>query len=603
MLRKLICLILIGLLCLPACAEQEAPSHLYHFTSAAEAPAEIADSIADLFGSDVTYIDGYATMRFGHWTSGQIILQDAQGYILCGLTGIDDGSAWQIEYSRTALRQDEAPVLYPEAVKFHYDDEAVSQSDGCDSFDIIYGGLTYRWHTGSNGWILWSISASDYCLGISSTTISLETSSDDSESFYTSPPTVYNLHSNALSDFDISVFPTTWENAKAISDASEYNDQTQALTVLDAQTKQEYLDLMADTTGVALIDVYLSPDNTHIASMFESVAVEIIDQTLSGDWCQIRVHDFTGWVRRENLLIGTERAPQAWREGGDVGCVYSPSRNTDQPIYATANHNEPTAFLPASSPVTVLLIDNAGRYLIREGWTLLQDELGGYAWMDPDTVCMTDNYHDAHIYSYDASRRLNLRTGPGSQYESIGKYYSGVRVVLMHQTDAKKGWRRVIIEGVSGWVMTDYLAMYNDYNGKEWLPPLGKVQGVNSKGLNLRTAPNKNADIIAAYPVGTSVEILGIYDSIWAHVRLQDGNSGYMMLQFLGGEPEKAASNSFKLTRDITTTDGYGDALCEIKKGTYIRVTERPVDGQKHQPWISIEEGYGYIPPDCANFW
>ena len=58
MLRKLICLILIGLLCLPACAEQEAPSHLYHFTSAAEAPAEIADSIADLFGSDVTYIDG-----------------------------------------------------------------------------------------------------------------------------------------------------------------------------------------------------------------------------------------------------------------------------------------------------------------------------------------------------------------------------------------------------------------------------------------------------------------------------------------------------------------------------------------------------------------
>ena len=81
MLRKLICLILIGLLCLPACAEQKAPSHLYHFTSAAEAPAKIADSIADLFGSDVTYIDGYATMRFGRWTSGQIILQDAQEYI------------------------------------------------------------------------------------------------------------------------------------------------------------------------------------------------------------------------------------------------------------------------------------------------------------------------------------------------------------------------------------------------------------------------------------------------------------------------------------------------------------------------------------------
>ena len=602
-MRKLICLLLVCLLCVPAHAE-EAPSHLYHFTSVAEAPKEIAADITHLFGDDVTYIDGYATMRFGRWTHGQIILQDAQGYILCGLNyaGDDASSAWNIEYSRTALREGKLPQLLPEAAEYGYDDYQVSQYDGCDAFKLIYEDLTYRWLSGSNGWMLTSISAPDYRLGISDT-IYLETPTEGDNVFYYNRPTVYNLHSNLLSDFDISVFPDTWEKAKAISDASEYNDHTQALTVWDGQTREAAS--MVDTTGVALIDVYLSPssDSKRIARLFESVSVEIIDRTVSDDWCQIRVHDFTGWVRRENLLIGTERAPMAWSEGGDVGCVYSPSKRTDQPVYASANQAEPSSFLSAFSPVSIQLIDNEGRYLVREGWTLLDGALGAYAWMDADTVCMTDNYHDAYIYSEDPARRLNLRSGPGTQYDSIGKYYSGVRVVLMHQTEAKKGWRRVIIEGVSGWVNTEYLAMYADYHGKDWLPPLGTVQGVNTKGLNLRTAPDKSADIIAAYPVGTNVEILGIYDSIWAHVRLQDGNSGYMMLQYLGGEPEKAAKNSFTVTRDTALTDFDGNVLFKLKQGERISVTERPVEGGKESFWINTDETYGLFPADAANFW
>jgi len=600
MLRKLICLILIGLLCLPACAEQEAPSHLYHFTSAAEAPAEIADSIADLLGSDVTYIDGYATMRFGRWTYGQIILQDAQGYILCGLTGINDGSAWKIEYSRTALREGALPQLLPDAVEYGYDDYHVSQYDGCDSFKIVYDDLTYRWFSGSEGWQLDSITDLKNDLKLSVTKQAITRSFANSDQRYIDQEkSVFNFLSPMLSDFDISAFPTTWEEAKALSDASEYGDQTQAVTVYDPWDAEKF----NHAVGVPYIKIYSSPsrDSKCIAQVFADVQVEILDHNnysgnnLVNDWYLISIHDFTGWIERDNLLIGSERAA-AWNWLGEYALVYGASAQTEQPIYSRSNRSSPSAHLPVNTRVYVQLITD-------DGWFLVRDEQEALCWMEPDTVCQTDNLHDGYIYSEDPARRLNLRSGPGTQYESIGKYYSGTRVVFAYKTVAQTGWSRVIIEGVAGWVDSSFLKTYVDYYGKEWLPPLGKVQGVNSKGLNLRTAPNKNADIIAAYPVGTSVEILGIYDSIWAHVRLQDGNSGYMMLQFLGGEPEKAASNSFKLTRNITTTDGYGEALCEIKKGTYIRVTERPIDGQKNQPWISIEEGYGYIPPDCANFW
>ena len=600
-MRKLICLLLVCLLCVPAHAE-EAPSHLYHFTSAAEAPEEVATDIAALFGTDVTYIDGYATMRFGRWTHGQIILQDAQGYFLCGLNyaGDDASSAWNIEYSRTALREGTLPQLLPEAVEYNYDDYQVSQFDGCSSFKIIYGDLTYHWFAGSNGWALHTITdvANDLRLSISQQSITRYFA--DGTGYSAQASSVFNVLSPMLADFDIAAFPTTWEDAKALSDASEYADETQAVTVYDPWD----VDIeMGDTTGVPLINVYASPsrDGKVTAHLFDSVQVEILSRnnyssaSVVNDWCQIRILDFTGWVERDNLLIGSERAA-AWHWSGDAAMVYGTAAQEVQPLYHASNSASPAAYIQCNTRVYVQLITEDDWYLIRTPEEAL-------CWMKSTAVCMTDNYHDAYIYSKDPARRLNLRTGPGTQYETIGKYYSGVRVVFMHQPQPKKGWRRVLIEGVMGYVNTDYLEMYADYYGKEWIAPLGKVQKVNEKGLNLRKAPTTNAEIIAAYPVGTGVEILGIYDSIWAHVRLQDGSSGYMMLQYLGGEPEKAAKNSFTVTRDTALTDFDGNVLFKLKQGERISVTERPVEGGKESFWINTDETYGLFPADAANFW
>lgn len=602
MLRKMICLLLFLCLCAPVLSE-DAPSHLYHFTSAAEAPKEVAADIAALFGTDVTYIDGYAAMRFGKWTNGQIILQDTQGYLLCGLSyaGDDASSTWHITSSRTALRQDALPTLLPEGAEYGYDDYQVSQSDGCDSFKIVYDDLTYHWFAGSNGWALHTITDEANNLKLSITQQSITRYFADDRAGYTAQAkSVFNVLSPMLTDFDIAAFPTTWEDAKALSDASEYADQTQAVTVYDPWDVDFE---MGDVTGIPLIKVYAqaSRNSKVIAHIFDNVQVEILDHNnysgnnLVNDWYLINILDFSGWVERDNLLIGSERAA-AYHTLGDYAAVYGTAAQAEQPLYRSANSTSPSAYVKRNTRIYVQLITD-------DDWYLIRTQENALAWMKSTSVCMSDNYHEAYIYSSDPSKRLNLRTGPGPQYESIGKYYSGTRVVFMHQTEAKKGWRHVIIEGVSGYVNTEYLEMYADYYGKNWLPPLGKVRGVNEKGLNLRKAPSSKAEIIAAYPVGTSVEILGIYDSIWAHVRLQDGNTGYMMLQYLGGEPKKAAANSFKLTRDITTTDFDGNPLCEVKQGTRIRVAERPIDGQTYAPWIKSDDFYGYIPLDATNFW
>lgn len=598
MLRKILVFLLILCLCLPACAE-DAPSHLYHFASAAEAPQEIAADIADLFGADIAYVDGYATMRFGRWSYGQIILKDSQSYILCGLTytGDETAGAWNIEYSRTALRPDVLPQLMPEAVEYGYDDYQVSQFDGCNQFKIVYDDLTYHWFAGSNGWMMHMISSPDYRLDVTQRAITRRMA--DGRNYVAQYSAVFNVRSPYLVNFDIASFPTTWEAAKALSDASEHADNTQAVTVCTPWDEEHF----GWDVGVPYIRAYASPskDSKCIAQFFPNVSVEILDhqdystENYVNDWYLVSILDFTAWVRRENLLIGSERAA-SWYGKGDPAMVYGTANQKEQGVYRSANAASPSAYLPVDTYVNINLITDDGFYLATTTDNVL-------VWMAPDTLCMTENLYDGYIYSEDPARRLNLRKGPGTQYESVGKYYSGTHVVFMHSTQAKTGWSRVIIEGVSGWVDSTYLKTYVDYCGEEWLPPLGKVKGVNEKGLNLRAAPSKSADVIAAYPVGTSVEILGIYDTIWAHVRLRDGNTGYMMLQYIGGEPEKAARNSFAVTRDITTTDGYGKPICTIKKGTRIRVAERPVDGQTEKMWIKTDDAHGYIPFDAADFW
>jgi len=602
-MRKLICLLLICLLCVPAYAE-EAPSHLYHFTSSTEAPREIAADIANLFGSSVTYIDGYATMRFGRWEHGQAILKDAQGYILCAFSyaGDDAPSVWHMEYSRTALRESALPQLMPETVEYGYDDYLVSQFDGCGNFKIIYDDMTYHWFNGSNGWMLISITNPAENLRLSVSKQSITRYLADGRTGYTpQAQSVFNVHSNDLSDFDISVFPTTWEEAKAYSESSPYADQTQAVTVYTPWSYEDFGVEYAD--GSPLIRLYQSPsrDSSVIAQVFDSVEVKILDHkdysssNIVNDWYLINIFGFTGWIQRDNLLIGSERAA-AWRHLGETALVYGTSAQDVQPLFKTPDNSSAAAYIQVNTRVHAQLIE-------KNGFILIRDAQEDWHWMAPDSVCMTDNLHDGYIYSEDPSRRLNLRKGPGTQYDAVGKYYSGVRVVFMLDTQPVHGWSRISIEGVTGWVNTEFILTYSDYTGREWLPPLCKMQKVNSKGLNLRTAPSTNADVIAAYPVGTSVEILGIYDSIWAHVRLEDGTSGYMMLQYLGGEPKKADANSYPLLKDTETTDYNGSTLFTLKKNTRIRITERPISEKDKTLWVISGDEYGFIPADAAKFW
>jgi hypothetical protein len=63
------------------------------------------------------------------------------------------------------------------------------------------------------------------------------------------------------------------------------------------------------------------------------------------------------------------------------------------------------------------------------------------------------------------------------------------------------------------------------------------------KTVNMRREPSMNSNVLEALPLGTTVGVLGEYDSTWSRIQYQ-GKRGYMMTRFLlqdGTEAEQAA--------------------------------------------------------------
>lgn len=581
---RILPLVLLAVFLCSAAAAEELPSRLYAFTEIGQAPDALREALTAALGADAQILSGYATLRCGQWRYGQAVIRDAAGWALCGLDYLD--GAWQITMSRRALRQDEAPRLVPEAVQYGYGAAEIDGSDGCGQFDIVYPDVAYTWFAGSDGWRLARIATAAERISVSERILRREDSSD----------VAYNTLPVTLAEFDISVFPRAWAELKALSEASEYADSAQGQTFSEA----EY-------PCIALLrePVFRAGGNAFDYYLYSNVAVTVSEER--NGYVHVSAGTLEGWIEREQVLIGTERAAgYGWMDGHPAQ-AYGYGTQREQPVYAQADRDSAIlAQVPVNAYIHLVAVSAEAEH----AWFAVRLADGTQGFMPCETVCDTDNMRDAWIYSEDPARRLHLRAGPGRGFDSLGKYYSGVEAVMQPPLpNSTKGWARVIIHGAVGYVDTDFLDFSSDYSGREWLPPLGTVQGVNDKGLNLRAAPNTAGDILARCPRGEKVEILGVIDSLWAHVRLRDGQIGYMMLRYLGGEPEKAARNSF--SPQSASAEQYegtwsGELTFEaaglLPRGIRLLIAQRPADNGEpflfardvrdweHSLWISADD-------------
>lgn len=135
---------------------------------------------------------------------------------------------------------------------------------------------------------------------------------------------------------------------------------------------------------------------------------------------------------------------------------------------------------------------------------------------------------------------LNLRTGPGMGYASIGQYRGGCYVMVLQKGS---GWWRVSVDGQVGFMNSDFLRegiltpeeSLAEGGGSTGIPQPGYALVANPRAtqvLNLREQPSTTSRVLGQYRNGERLTVLA-QGAEWCRVMDEHAVVGYMMTDYL----------------------------------------------------------------------
>ena len=278
-----------------------------------------------------------------------------------------------------------------------------------------------------------------------------------------------------------------------------------------------------------------------------------------GGWLILRASpSFTGQIRSSypsGTVVGITGQSGEWYQvvapDGLTGYMYGKYlkvSGTPVPTYKTAYVTSPNglnvrlrsgpgtgySILASYAPGTKCTIINAG-----SNWCMIQ--IGSYTGYmmtkyltsaepgpTPPTPTSEPGPETKAWVTSRNGKGVNLRSGPGKEYTSIGFYSVGTSAAILYPGPV---WSYIRIGTRHGYMMTEFLTT-NPINPDP--PPViggAYVTSANGKSVNLRTGPGKQYRAIASFKVGTHLEIItrGVD---WYYIKI--GNYyGYMMKQFI----------------------------------------------------------------------
>jgi len=124
----------------------------------------------------------------------------------------------------------------------------------------------------------------------------------------------------------------------------------------------------------------------------------------------------------------------------------------------------------------------------------------------------------------DPASRLNMRTAPGTDAPSLGRFSSGTQVEIL--ADAGNGWSEVSIGGgrscLRGYMKTEFLSGSAAVDARE---TRAVVSPYGTPSVVLRDRPGNSYDAVAMLPVGTRVTVIGVSGDFY-YVQIEDTSVG-----------------------------------------------------------------------------
>lgn len=181
---------------------------------------------------------------------------------------------------------------------------------------------------------------------------------------------------------------------------------------------------------------------------------------------------------------------------------------------------------------------------------------------------------------------LNIRSGPGTEYDILGTLTSGDQVIILEQRIVGSStWGRT----ASGWVSMNYISL-----GEQ--PSV--IGTVTAKSLNVRQGPGTSYDTVDTVSQGDQVVIYEqttVDGKTWGRTDLGWISLQYVSLQTVGPQPDGETTVSIGTVtgKTLNVRDGAGtgyDVVDTLKKGDEVTILEQvTVSGDE---WGRIESGW-----------
>ena len=153
-------------------------------------------------------------------------------------------------------------------------------------------------------------------------------------------------------------------------------------------------------------------------------------------------------------------------------------------------------------------------------YKVLYDGTSGY--ISGDYVTRHDSASGLSYTGRVTADTLNIRSGPGTGYDSVGKLYTDEVIKIFYQvTVGETTWGCT----KDGWISLDYV--YIDGTTGDGAGT-GTVSGSN---VNIRSGPGTNYDVVGSYSQGDSVEIYAqftINKTVWGCT-----NKGWVCMDYV----------------------------------------------------------------------
>ncbi len=145
------------------------------------------------------------------------------------------------------------------------------------------------------------------------------------------------------------------------------------------------------------------------------------------------------------------------------------------------------------------------------------------------------------------SSLLNVRSGPGLNFNILGQLSRGQTVPLAGYRSADGNWVMVTWNNTQAWVSAkpaylqanitiSSLPVWNSGGTGGPNPGTGKATVTYASYLNMRSGPGVSYPILSVLTTGTTVDLLGRNAATtWVKIRLADGRIGWVNLSYLTG--------------------------------------------------------------------